>query len=755
MSSEISSSLVRSLNPSAELACTKKTEIKDVIKPLIIPIIKHVLVSKLNRLTGEKFESVRNWEAKSTKEISEKANSALAPLFNEKLEEIGNTVRDGLEKIKTSDKDVGKVLNLLGVNVCEQFISAAIALLTHVGEDGKPQTLNRLLSITGIACSRNDKLKETFIALTRMFFNKCLPKILKEKLGILAGPVEKLIIALSIKETVEKFFTERILKNPDFSPNDISPNSTSPNSIQPNNIQLSEDLYVDVFCQFFMILTKRQGWENVKIEDLIKDERLDSKVRSQLENLKTAFDESKMAQNLFEEAGNLTSRILSSLPEKDRIANMEPKALCLVLVGIVASYGFEKMEPIKGAIGKGVKVAETVCSVVNTGKTIFNWGVEGCKTVGGAIVSLTGCVCSWFHGKEDVKQENEPKQENSVKSESNVKQEDDVKSKDDVDQKGKLEEEISEYLKNLFDEEKAIEERERVVKEQTGSGTGIMAAIGNGIWAAGKMVGDTVAWVCGFGSNTPASEDGVNPEAKSVSPTPEGETGTAVSNAPSSVDSNVETQTLGLATQGKAHEPVASSELDTQKKAESSDSSEQKVEESGTDKAVEGQERVVEEQTSSGTGIMAAIGNGILAAGKMVGDTVAWFWGSGSSTSGSEEEAKSDSATSEGKTGTAVSNAPSGVDSGVETQTPGLATQGEAHEPVASSKPDTQKKVESSDSSEQKVEESGKKDVDSQTTTAETKTQEVKVAESVADVQKAKETQNGNFSWWNPFSWWS
>ena len=67
--------------------------------------------------------------------------------------------------------------------------------------------------------------------------------------------------------------------------------------------------------------------------------------------------------------------------------------------------------------------------------------------------------------------------------------------------------------------------------------------------------------------------------------------------------------------------------------------------------------------------------------------------------------------------------------------------------------------MESSDSSEQKVEESGKKDVEIQTTTAETKTQEVEVAESAADVpesaEKAKETQNGNFSWWNPFSWWS
>ena len=917
MSSNVSFPVSSSVSP-AELACTKKTEIKDVIKPLIIPVIKHILAAKFNRLTGKKFECVRNWEAKSAKCLIATLDKVVAGKVNNKLLQKRDKIEGKFKKLIPED-GTGKLQGVLpkafgvdkSLDVCGQFISTTIALLTEVGENGQPQTISRLCAIAGILCSQNEDIKDfaekTIKGFTKKFFEESLYKILAKKCGNkFAGFVCKFVMILGAKDMVDNFLEGQIIKNPNLSEKSIKEYGTDQEKLVLEAVNyLSKKGKLESNCD-----------EASMLEKILSNNKLSEGVRNQLSELKTTYESSKLAQGLVgvgkdflpeileklrtsnvdkfavellnaavvrkatktkrldetENGQQETNEIVEVITRKENIENLATFVCELssgssgkVLLDSVNKHIspslndglIEVKEKIPGLMSK-VKIQENSCCLekfilaitgLDQASRFFEeFMILGCDLlmqtpegvppqtinrlllVGGIlytgnenIKAITDEALTEFSKKgfEKILQviSKNPKgnfsesaadfgkmlvakglvdrflKGNLQLTEEYVKQNGDVYEKsvlkicttlleNEWELKDLLE---NEDLNNCFKEQLVSLKKLCKNSKLTTFAVGVEKEFVRKILARikGLKIEDIkklkenelvpifceAVTTCAGRRLEQCTESIINNTKLFIN---------KISNAVTSLG-----EFLFKSNEAIKSEPAKKVEIaqTNTKVLESSkledDFSEYLKNLFDEDKAIEERENEIKERNKmtvsdkaicftgnaigmavvGGLKTMAAVGGGILAVGK----AVSWVCGFGGNTSGSEDcvnpEVKGDSTAPEGKPKAVDSNASSGVDSGVETQAPG---QGETQEPavaVASSEPDTQKKVESSDSSEQEVEESGKKDVEIQTTNAETKTQEVEVAESAADVpestEKAKETQNGNFSWWNPFSWWS
>ena len=310
-------------------------------RSLIGPGIKHVLASKLNNLTGKKLKCLRNWEESS----GEALLNTIKKVYGQKL--IKNTV-DGVNEvtqlvIKNVQKWVGEnstITDLTGIDqsvkTCRKFVEVFCSLLTQ-GDIGTTQNIDRLLTIIGGAYSGNEDVKDivdkVLESYSKDFFENMLPDIIKDSCGVFAGPVEKFVGILGIKDVVDDFLRQRILQD---------------QSVE--KVLRGKDVYEKLVLNGVSTFVELKDAESLSLEGLLNDEKISNGLREQLLELQSLLANSKLSQFVLLVEKSSMSKLLVYLKDKD-IIHMTKNDLKKVLSDMGGEYVYEGISAVSKAVG--------------------------------------------------------------------------------------------------------------------------------------------------------------------------------------------------------------------------------------------------------------------------------------------------------------------------------------------------------------------------------------------------------------------
>ena len=534
-------------------------EQKALVKPLISPAIKHVLASKLNNLTRGKIKCIRNWQESSGKALLQKINDTFSPILQAKLqdqklripEELFGAARGVI--VKKTCEPVGNVADWTSQAIgaksfCEKFINVNCDILSQTENDVPPQTVNRLITIAGVAYSGNENVKAiidtTKATVLEEIFKKdgILSKELNKKLGSFAKPVEKLIAVLGIKGTVDNFLTERVLQD---------------KSVE--KVLEKNDVYDKLILKGVSHFIEIHGGERLTLDDLLTDETLEPKIKEQLEELQKLQGGMLGRITGLLRPTSLTDKLLTRLKDKD-ILRMSREEMKEVLEGATDDYKAE----LKTGFEDGVReqVGRLVTTLGSAGTTIV--GVlkrplasicEAGKEVMRQVASCARSIFNWAWGNSKAKTEEEldksPESPEPTRAEQEIEEtsveviaETENKNGKTAKEEMKLEEDFGEYLQNLFAEEPedtSKEEPSKIPTESTEQNTDIgsvvldkatgalalglkgvgktietaapaIEAVGKGVWWTGEKLVGLGKWM--FGSSSKNEAETSSPENK-------------------------------------------------------------------------------------------------------------------------------------------------------------------------------------------------------------------------------------------------
>ena len=399
---------------------------------LIPPGIKHVLAVKLNNLTGGKFKCFRNWEESSGQALF----NAIKKVYGRKVVDATlKTIEDKVNPVlKNTQAWLGgngrilqKVTESVGVDqsvkVCRKFTEVSCLLLKQ-GEEGTTQNIDRLLTVVGVAYSGNENVKAIVDSIlesySRNFFEEVLPKMIRDLCGKFGGPVEALVVILGAKDIVVNFLKKWLLQDQNVE-----------KVLQKGDVY--QKLILMCIAKFFDINDQRV--QDLKVQDLLADERLDKRVRAQLKRLLRYYSDSKLTQLGTKVGHFFIKRTLERLKNKDigEISSEELKE------GLIDAVTFD------GAYNRAVEVTSVATEIGNFVKDTYI-----VKKVRGVVRFAE----SFFTGEKTEK---------------------------------KIEDDFSEYLQELFEE--------RVVEQKEEQSTSVWSAVaedaitvGKGTWKMGKAV---------------------------------------------------------------------------------------------------------------------------------------------------------------------------------------------------------------------------------------------------------------------------
>lgn len=315
-----SSPVVPDTSMDAESAAKKEALKKELLKSakkLIAPGIKYFFVAKLNGFTGEKFKCLRNWEKSSGQALLQSVNDNLSPVINKLLSGIKDQAPEKLSDLKASilgSKNTDNLKQVLfdksglgqSLDTCENFMKIACDLLSQTDQAGKPQTVNRLLTIVGVLHSGNKnvgKIIDDVIApLSDYFFKEGLPKILKAKHGKLGGLAGKFVTILGVKGLVDRFLRKCILENRKFSVGQIKDNG---------------DVYEKLILKGVSTFVDIHGSGILELEDILEDDALNSGLKEQIEALRESYKDDELAKGLVGTEKVFVREFLRNLKEED------------------------------------------------------------------------------------------------------------------------------------------------------------------------------------------------------------------------------------------------------------------------------------------------------------------------------------------------------------------------------------------------------------------------------------------------------
>lgn len=744
----------------------RKKELLKSAKKLIAPGIKYFFAAKLNGFTGEKFKCLRNWEESSSRALLQAVNDKLSLVVNKLLLEKKSRVLEKLkEKLyaKTGTGIVSEcVRDVSGLNqvfkICEDFFTVSCDLLMQTEEGAPPQTINRLLTITGVLYKENVDVRKIIGSLSQHFFTERLPavlKALKEKHGKLGGLAEKFVTILGVKGLVDRFLKTCVFENSKFSAEEIK-----------NKGDVYEKLILKGVSKFVDI----KGSDELDLDTILKSRKLAPEIKTQIKAFKDSYSKSgllKVGQLAVGSEKIFMQTFLSKIKDKDITKlfkksedNKDNKDNEDSLEGILIDT---IEECLLMQAQSAVSAAET--GLVNLGRVL----VSGVEIVHEGISKLWNT----FLGSNDNKigeQNPVPKAQREVKTEERTVPKRFETSKKEED----LLEACDEFVTKSLNEGQTVEQKP---EESTGILT-VFCNAGNAVWKGAKAV---TGWVwCGLNwargafpreeskkrivqegqvseyEVEIAAKPGVQPQPVQKPQPKDVSVGRGFDTSEPGV-----VQTVKDAQQSVAQTQVSSDQQVLDVKAVDDVIVERKELEA------DAESNVISDDVKAGVSVVdqsnSKLDSNVAQQTASQMDPKSSVIQSGATVTTTEMNQKTDSESrteSQGNVAQGIDEGDGvmdkiayGVGTGIGTVLRWgidglrwLTGTGDhpAHEPavtVASSEPDAQKKAESSDSSEQKVEESGKKDVEIQTTTA--------------TAEKTKETQKRKFNVLDPFTWFS
>ena len=292
------------------------------------------------------------------------------------------------------------------VNVCRTFLEIVCSLLSE-GEAGTTQNIDRLLTIIGVAYSGNEDVKDivdkVLESYSKDFFENMLPDIIKDSCGVFAGPVEKFVGILGIKDVVDDFLRQRILQD---------------QSVE--KVLRGKDVYEKLVLNGVSTFVELKDAESLSLEGLLNDEKLSKGLREQLVELKELLAGSKLSRSVLRVENSLMSKLLGHLKDED-IVHMSNDRLKAILCDIVKEYVSEGIEAGAGAVGTAVRAVKkeapkVIENAVMSGATGLGWFLGNLALVGKKTIEKLGdgivCVAGKFEkssGKEGAKAPAVPK----------------------------------------------------------------------------------------------------------------------------------------------------------------------------------------------------------------------------------------------------------------------------------------------------------------------------------------------------------
>ena len=301
---------------------------------LIGPGIRHIIATKLNHLTGGKIKCLRNWEESSGQALFE----TIKKVYGQKLVDATvDKIQDFQHVLSSTQASLGKngpmaryLTDRFGIDqsvkTCRKFTEVTCLLLNQM-DAGTTQNVDRLLTIVGATYSGNENVKDivdrTLEAYSKKFFEVTLPEIIKDNCGIFAGLAEKLVVTLGVKDTVDSFLKERVLQSQSIT-----------------KVLKEGDVYQKLILKGTSIFVniEDQRVQDIKVDDLLRDKKLEPRVRAQLKRLQKYYDDSKLTQMGASTGSVLISRTLERIKGKD-IAEIPQEDLAKILVDAMAFEG--------------------------------------------------------------------------------------------------------------------------------------------------------------------------------------------------------------------------------------------------------------------------------------------------------------------------------------------------------------------------------------------------------------------------------
>ena len=349
-------------------------------------LIIYAFAYGLNKITFGKIECLKAHENQSAKRLLQAASNEFSQQVNSAILEQSIKAKVQINDLKANQGGItGWVKSLSGFNgaldVGDAFLDTIPAVLAE-GE-GK-QTVLRLLDICGIAYQNHEGCRKLIDAQKEMFLNAffdpkegILLNILKDRMPHISSFIVKLLGALHVKNVIDHFLTEHILKNPD---------------AQKFNIIQGQDDYKKLMLKGMDYFMEVGGKDLKDISAHLDDEML----KNQLTILKKAYQDSALTQFGVGFSRDFLDKVITKLNEKNIfLGNMSQKDITQLIAECAGSMlkekvfsttqttleyaqtGIDMAKNIASEVGAGIKIAaDTVSSVANATVEIAKTGVQ-------------------------------------------------------------------------------------------------------------------------------------------------------------------------------------------------------------------------------------------------------------------------------------------------------------------------------------------------------------------------------------------
>lgn len=195
-------------------------------------LAKLVFFAALNKLTFNKIGALRNRVETARSRFLETAvnllDSQLSKPIAEKLREVPGLVSEKLSFMQCTSNPTGlkdKFVNWAkergGVNqaatLANEMTSTVVDLLTKTNDGTPPNTLSRLLFLTGLVCNENQNMKEVFDGIKTAFLDKVFSKefisfaLGKANLGKYGKVINFFVARLGVKDLTDEFISDHLL----------------------------------------------------------------------------------------------------------------------------------------------------------------------------------------------------------------------------------------------------------------------------------------------------------------------------------------------------------------------------------------------------------------------------------------------------------------------------------------------------------------------------------------------------------------
>lgn len=195
-------------------------------------LAKLVFFAGLNKLTFQKIGALRNRVETAKSQLLDATvkllGSQLSGTIAKELQKAPGLVRERLSSMQCKsdpegfkDKALNAVKHYTGVNqaaeLANEMTSTVVDLLTKTNDGTPPDTLSRLLFLTGLVCRENKNMKEVFDGVKTAFLDKVFSKEFisfaagKAHLGVSGKVINFFVARLGIKNLTDKFISDHLL----------------------------------------------------------------------------------------------------------------------------------------------------------------------------------------------------------------------------------------------------------------------------------------------------------------------------------------------------------------------------------------------------------------------------------------------------------------------------------------------------------------------------------------------------------------